>query len=349
MKFLFSLEKGSRKFLCPNCRRKTFVRYVNTQDGNYLSRHLGRCDREQKCGYFRKPQSNTEFQFTSHVILEPKASYHSHKLVINYGKNFKQNHFVQFLKTLFTKDQVKGVILRYLLGTSSIWSGATVFWQIDQNNKIRNGKIMLYDPASGSRKKNGRGKAYISNIKSVLGLKNFHLKQCLFGLHLIQESRPEVVAVVESEKTAIIMSLCMPQYIWMATGGKQNFKYELMKDLRGFKILAFPDKGAYLSWQEKAIEMNESGLHIVVNDFLEESDCPEGTDIADIYLKDLNKDENTTESESSAITEFQTDPQKILSSAELVALQMNEINPFIKTLINEFGLTDENGLDIRLD
>ena len=32
---------------------------------------------------------------------------------------------------------------RYKVGTSKYWDGATVFWQTDNQNKIRTGKIML--------------------------------------------------------------------------------------------------------------------------------------------------------------------------------------------------------------
>lgn len=47
----FGLEKGSRKFPCPQCGRKTFVRVVGYQDRQYLPDFVGRCDRESKCGY----------------------------------------------------------------------------------------------------------------------------------------------------------------------------------------------------------------------------------------------------------------------------------------------------------
>ncbi|WP_372938062.1 DUF6371 domain-containing protein [Seonamhaeicola sp.] len=40
------------------------------------------------------------------------------------------------------------------------------------------------------------------------------------------------MAIVESEKTAIIMSMFLPDFIWLATGSKGNFKYELLELLK---------------------------------------------------------------------------------------------------------------------
>ena len=53
--FEYSLEKGSKKFVCPRCEQKTFVCYVSNQTGKHLSFDVGRCDRESKCGYHKKP------------------------------------------------------------------------------------------------------------------------------------------------------------------------------------------------------------------------------------------------------------------------------------------------------
>lgn len=46
------------------------------------------------------------------------------------------------------------------------------------------------------------------------------LTQCLFGEHLLQDKVNANVALVESEKTAVICFLLLPEYIRLATGGK---------------------------------------------------------------------------------------------------------------------------------
>ena len=56
---------------------------------------------------------------------------------------------------------------------------------------------------------------------------NWELTQCLFGEHLLSaiDEKQKTVALVESEKTAIIASCIMPKYIWLATGGKSQFNH----------------------------------------------------------------------------------------------------------------------------
>jgi len=59
----------------------------------------------------------------------------------------------------------------------------------------------------------------------------------------------------ESEKTAILMSVLQPQYIWLATGGKSGCKWytpEVAHVLTGRKVILYPDLGAYEAWSEKA-------------------------------------------------------------------------------------------------
>lgn len=53
--FRYILEKGSRKHLCPECGKRRFVRYVDTQTGEYLPERYGRCDREARCSYHLNP------------------------------------------------------------------------------------------------------------------------------------------------------------------------------------------------------------------------------------------------------------------------------------------------------
>jgi hypothetical protein len=43
------------KFPCPNCTKRTLVKYVETETGSYLPDEFGRCDREQNCSYHKAP------------------------------------------------------------------------------------------------------------------------------------------------------------------------------------------------------------------------------------------------------------------------------------------------------
>lgn len=56
------------------------------------------------------------------------------------------------------------------------------------------------------------------------------------------------VAIVESEKTAILMSTLMPDYTWLATGGLHNLNPAMFTALKRYKIQLFPDLGGFLGW-----------------------------------------------------------------------------------------------------
>ena len=82
---------------------------------------------------------------------------------------------------------------------------------------------MLYDPGTGHRVKNPTSKVmWVHNLKLF---EDFHLKQCLFGEHLLDGNNGPV-AIVESEKTAIIASMFFQDAVWLATGGLNNLREE---------------------------------------------------------------------------------------------------------------------------
>jgi len=340
MHYRYTFEKGSKKHQCPQCSRKTLVRYVDNETSEYLPMEFGRCDREKSCRYWKKP--NGKYTNTIKIEVTPPApiSFHPLELVKHSGRNFKHNNLIQFLKTYFDDDKIKKVILKYLIGTSKLWNGATVFWQIDNKQKVRHGKIMLYNPHTGKRSKNRDGKAYISSVRSALKQHNFNLQQCLFGLHLINEIETQIVAVVEGEKTAVIMSLFKPEYVWLATGSKQAFKYEMLKPLRKFKVIAFPDKSEYSDWQDKALELKKIGFDISISNYLEDTIYSDGTDLADVYIDLL-----TLKKDSIEVRESHTG--MILTKEEQIANKLLNINPSLGKLISIFELTDCNNNLIR--
>ena len=49
--YKYHLDKSSKKFNCPQCDKKRFVKYIETETGHYADSQYGRCDRETSCGY----------------------------------------------------------------------------------------------------------------------------------------------------------------------------------------------------------------------------------------------------------------------------------------------------------
>ena len=73
--YRYTLEKGSRKHLCPACGKKTFVRYIDTDTGNYLPEQYGRCDREDNCRYHVNPYEDNFYK--NQYLKDYKIPYES--------------------------------------------------------------------------------------------------------------------------------------------------------------------------------------------------------------------------------------------------------------------------------
>ena len=274
--FKYSLAKKGKEN-CPNCNKKTFVLYLETETGNKMH-GFGRCDREQSCGFHKKPESNDIVFVPKHEEIKKETQYLSLKLVEKHFLELDCN-LITFLKTRFDTLQIRKARFDYLL--SSIRNN-TIFWQIDQLERVRSGKIMEYNPTTGKRVKDDTGKAHINWMHK----QPYNLKQCPFGLHLTKEDKTKTIAIVESEKTAVIMSLFVPDFLWLATGSKSGFKIEYLTPIKLRKIISFPDKGCYKEWFDKALEMNNFGYNITTSDIIENTECADGLDIADLYLND---------------------------------------------------------------
>ncbi len=316
----------SSRHTCPSCgAKRQFARYINTESHEYLADHVGRCNREQNCSYHYTPKqyfldhpendifcqaersrspvtisvvkaqipksSNPQINPLSHCQIATL----SHSLIPdstfqNSLSNYKHNHLITFLKSIFDDSTVTHLINNYLIGTSKNWPGSTVFWQIDTHGNIRDGKIMLYDPATGHRVKQPYN--HITWAHSALKLKDYNLQQCFFGEHLLKLHPKLPVSIVESEKTAIIASVYFPQFIWLATGGKHGCKWttpQVFNVLKTRHITLWPDIKAYDDWKLKAGELSKSGLQVTISDLLEQvATAPEreaGLDIADYLVR----------------------------------------------------------------
>jgi hypothetical protein len=320
--FKFTLDKSSKKFVCPSCNKKTFVRYIDNETNEYVENQYGRCDRESSCKYHHNLKQIDYSPIP--LISKPKReiSKINSSEVTKYGRNFKGNNFIQFLRNHFSDEDIKSVIQKYLIGTSDHWNGATIFWQVNQYEEILTGKVMLFEVGSGKRVKKPYN--HINWMHKILKISDYELQQCLFGLHLINEHKGQTIAIVESEKTAIIMSLFLPNYIWIATGSKGNFKKELLESIKHFPIIAFPDKSEYEDWDRKAGQLRQEGYTIKCSDYIEKKEVLDGTDLADIYFE--SKIEKTVEIK--------------YTKTEIEVNRLAKINPEIINLIRTFDLLD---------
>ena len=125
------------------------------------------------------------------------------------------------------------------------------------------------------------------------------------------------VAVVESEKTALVAALFIPDFIWLATGGMHGcFNSETMQVLGGREVVLFPDLKATEEWRRRLPMLESFCRRATCSDMLERiatgAQREAGLDIADFLL-------------------MEDTPQMILQ-------QMIARNPVLQTFIDTFGL-----------
>lgn len=267
----YTLQKYSGKstrHICPACgdRAKTFTLYIDTETGELLPEKYGRCDREIKCGYHLRPgtelQPTQQHTPTMQPIKEKTTDYIPFQIYDRTLKGYERNPLFKWVSETFGAKEAIAAFGRYKVGTSKKWNGAAIFWLFDEAERCRNGKIMGYDPNTGKRVKEPHPQ--ITWVHSELKLEPFNFSGCLFGSHLIDatEYKGKPVCIVESEKTAIVCSIEMPDFLWLATGGLQNLTYQRLYPIRKRKVTLYPDLGAYDAWagkaQEIAIEMEVS-------------------------------------------------------------------------------------------
>jgi len=317
--YRFSLERGSKKHSCPECKKKTFTKYIDNDGLIVFPEYLGKCDREQKCCYHYSPKDlykdnpnffkdrNIDYSVRKNYtprfnIPKPKIVNHIPRSIMEQSLDkYEANNFVSYLNSLFSENFTAVLIKRFHLGTSKkYWQGANVFWQVDVKGNVRQAKVMLYNPVTGKRiKKDQKPEKRFPKImfagKSILrnlNVKDPNLKQCFFGEHQLSNNPNKIVALVESEKTAVLMSALNSDFIWLATGGKNGCKWsnlEIYNPLLEHKVIIFPDLGCFEDWKKKADVLSKVGAQIEVSDFLEKkatsNDIDEGFDLADYFIK----------------------------------------------------------------
>lgn len=171
-----------------------------------------------------------------------------------------------------------------------------IFWQIDRDNHIREGKVMYYQ-ADAHRSHTRKPVTVSWLLKQEKQLPDdWKAKYCLFGLHQIKEHDEHQIAIVESEKTAIICSelLASENFIWLATGGSSNLSVQSLQPLKGRKVIIFPDTDpqgtTYQEWLTIAQEASKQFGHpITVSNLLElhatEDQKKRKIDIADFIIE----------------------------------------------------------------
>lgn len=265
--------------------------------------YVGRCDHENRCGYhftpkryfeetpsvtFNSGQSAKVTKVTGISEVKKEPYFFDSSLMVRTEKAYDKQNLCIFLSAIVGMEAVVRQMKQYHAGTSK--DGSTAFWQVDIDSNIRTCKIISYNPETGHRLKDPDHHPYW--LHSIMKIDKERILQCFFGEHLInkEENCGKPVAIVESEKTAIVASVYIPGFVWIATGGSNGmFRQADLNVFQNRKVILVPDLGMYDNWHDKAISLVRKGIDASVYDFLEknasEEDFKSGFDIADFLLQ----------------------------------------------------------------
>ena len=232
-----------------------------------------------------------------------KMVYWNAEIVKPYLHHEDANNLLRWMLSLPMRDEhrrnLKNAIQLYLVGTSmkGYTAGWTVFPQVDDQMRLRDMKLMAYKP-DGHREKRADGTGKANWMRAMLEKAGKfdpdtqHVEHCLFGLHLAPMFPKAEICLVESEKSAVLCAAFTDpnERLWMATGGMQFFKPDMLAPLIRAKrdIVLYPDYDGYEAWEEAAkvidyprmsISQKPRELHIM-------ADGPKA-DIADIMVRTM--------------------------------------------------------------
>ena len=312
-RFHLQKYKPGSKISCPSCgKARCFTRYIDDEEEISFPDSVGICDHINSCGYHYSPKEyfhdNPDVLQTGaerppvlkRRVMAPKPiqdnsflpSYIPKDDMMKNLTHYEMNLLFLYLSEIWGEAKTVQLMSRYNVGTSKKWGGSAVFWQVDVKGRIRTGKIMLYDPKTGHRVKEPH--SHVCWVHSELKLPDFHLRQCLFGEHLLMKNPTMPVAIVESERTALIGTVFVPDILWLATGGMNGcFNADTMSVLKDRNVTLFPDLGAFEIWSQKASILSGICQRVAVSDVLEKNATDEqrsrGLDIADFLLEEPSK------------------------------------------------------------
>ena len=216
----------------------------------------------------------------------------------------EQDNLVRWIRIIpwdgAQRARIDKVLAEYKVGHSR--KGYTVFWQIDNEGIVRTGKMMLYYPAD-HEKAGHRDKETRYNFTWVhTTLNHLHLidtskaemKQCLFGLHLLDAYPNAEVKIVESEKTAVLMAIAYGNHatqVWMSCGGAENLTRDKLSPIikAGRRITIYPDRDKVGEWTDRAYIIDYERLTVDSDPVTKwwRPEDGEKADIADVVVRNI--------------------------------------------------------------
>lgn len=279
----YKFRLGKQVTICPKCHRRTFKPFVD-DNGIILDLSVGRCNRENHCGYFVPPREyfaihTTEIPFSNPMrAIVPTAKpavppgLYSRDMMDKSVERgvWSVNNMSRYLLTHYSSAVVEKVCEWLKVGSARKGMDRTIFWMVDRFNCVRGGKLMAYDRNARRRKDVRDSVRWVHNYPETrYYLLNptlpYVFRTCYFGSYLPADFTGTVY-LVESEKTAVALACHMEKrgkYLTecavMATGGASNLQfydediedpYHRIAALRNRNVVLIPDADAVEKWQE---------------------------------------------------------------------------------------------------
>ena len=278
----YRLEVNKPKGTCLACRTPGKFRFFeDLTTGIRLPPEFGRCDRENSCGYFRAPNARDPIENPEPKVVDLADV----KATLDKAS---KNHFYTYLETLFGTSQAEELVQKYQVGTAK--NRKTVFWYIDQQGFPRNAKVYLYK--SDGRRDKSHEPRYQFTKKNGFCVP-------IYGSHLVNQAKlsgNRKIAVVESEKSAVIASSQFKDVLWLASGGANMLTAErcnslayYSRQLNGAHIHLFADaddagRKGFLKAEDLLLSMKAPVLY---HDLFK--DRNDGWDVADEILNTISE------------------------------------------------------------
>jgi hypothetical protein len=355
----YKFDPSSKKFICPNCNKRKFVKYIFKDTNDYLPDIFGKCDRlsceelsennPYKSGFLKEQKvskNRLSVLRPTQEIKPAKKEYIPRSVLGKSTRSYQSSGFYKNLNTnvkhIFPSAKLDAVFETYHLGVvkQNYLNGALTIPFINFNQKICAIQVKEFDHKNHTLKTNYVHSLLEWNFKKQKRVPPDWLKSysamekkvsCLFGEHLLKDFKNNPVALVEAPKTAIYGALYfgLPEtpsdLIWLAVYNLSSLKFEKCKILEGRDVILFPD----LSKESKAFDLWSNRA----KDF--EKRLPDTTFKVYDYLEHVSTEEEKNDGHDLADYLIQKDWKEFNSDLYDPELEAKEWDLFVTSLKEE--------------
>ncbi|WP_366183271.1 DUF6371 domain-containing protein [Flavobacterium ovatum] len=253
-KFINYLNLPDQYGYCHSCGKQTIPPPIyKDENGNEFTWNSIQNRFEKHDGVFK----NNSVHSNPAPIAKPTIKYINEAIIWEHFNHNPENNLLSYLRKTYGNEKVDDIKLSYTLGSTI--DGGTVFWNINSDLKVQKAKICYYNE---NGKRTNKFKVPYKNEDGYYA--------CLFGAHLVYKGikGKHTIILVESEKTAIVGAILLPQYVWVAYGGINGLTDEKTKCLIGHSVVIIPDmsENAVAIMYDKLIHLRSMGINASIWD-----------------------------------------------------------------------------------